>query len=82
VDGAAGEVVGEELLSSTELATGSVGWAKNRRRLPREVLADEDNGGGNPVARLHGPALQAGSWCRRRSFWPSQTARGWIINNG
>jgi hypothetical protein len=31
---AAGEVVGEELLGSVELAMGSAGWGNNRRRLP------------------------------------------------
>jgi hypothetical protein len=50
---AVGEVVGEELHGDAELTVGSVGWGNNQRTLPcGELLMGEDDGGGNPVARL------------------------------
>jgi hypothetical protein len=48
----AGEVVGEEFLSGTELMAGTAG-SGNNRRAAGGLLTVEDDDGGIPVAQLH-----------------------------
>jgi hypothetical protein len=52
-----------------------------------EVLAEKDDSGGNPMARLRKPVLRAGSWCRRgavkrHTFWSGPTAQGRLDSDG
>jgi hypothetical protein len=59
VVGAAGEVVGEELLAGAELTTGSTEWGNDRRRLPLARCSQRKM----TVGESDGPAWLAGAMC-------------------